>query len=352
MTVAFAPDGITDRQARVLATMLGAQERLVAGFEGVEALAAGESGLPPQHFGDHGWQRPAGGGGRARVIEGGLVFERGGVNVSAVVGERVPPTLAAQHPGTEGKPWFATGVSLVMHPRNPHVPAFHANFRYFEVGGGAAWWFGGGADLTPAYPLEDDVRAFHAALAGWCARHPQADYPTWKATCDAYFTVRHRGEMRGVGGVFFDELTPPCASARGVEAHGVASHRDTTHTFEADLACVEDGIATLLPAYLPIVERHRHDAYGERERSWQALRRGRYVEFNLVYDRGTLFGLQTGGAVEAILMSMPPLAGWAFDHHPEPGSPEAAALAFYQPRDWGHAGATLGAVPATTRRTA
>jgi coproporphyrinogen III oxidase len=368
VTVAFAPDGITERQARVLATMLAAQERLVAGFEGVEALAAGEAELPPRRFGDHGWRRPAGGGGRARVIEGGRVFERGGVNVSAVVGERVPPTLAAQHPGTEGKPWFATGVSLVMHPRNPHVPAFHANFRYFEVGGAeaptgalpddgavrqaapaepAAWWFGGGADLTPAYPVEDDVRAFHAALAGWCSRHPQADYPAWKATCDAYFTVRHRGEMRGVGGVFFDELTPPCVSSPRDETRA-----DPGRTFEADLACVEDGIATLLPAYLPIVERRRHDPYGERERRWQALRRGRYVEFNLVYDRGTLFGLQTGGHIEAILMSMPPLAGWAFDHHPEPGSPEAAALAFYQPRDWGHAETTPGAGPATTRRTA
>ena len=265
-----------------------------------------------------------------------------------MVGELVPPTLAAQHPGTEGKPWFATGVSLVLHPRNPHVPAFHANFRYFEVGSDAgaepvAWWFGGGADLTPAYPVAGDVRAFHAALAGWCARHPQADYPAWKAACDAYFTVRHRGEMRGVGGVFFDELTP---AGPATEAGGA------THDFEADLACIEDGVATLLPAYLPLVERHRRDPYGERERRWQALRRGRYVEFNLVYDRGTLFGLQTGGAVEAILMSMPPLAGWAFDHHPEPGSPEAAALAFYQPRDWGHAEATLGAVPATTRRTA
>ena len=364
MTIAFAPDGITDRQARVLATMLEAQDRLVAGFEGVEALAAGESGLRPQRFGDHGWRRPAGGGGRARVIEGGLVFERGGVNVSAVVGERVPPTLAAQHPGTEGKPWFATGVSLVMHPRNPHVPAFHANFRYFEVGGGdsasepAAWWFGGGADLTPAYPVEDDVRAFHAALAGWCARHPQADYPTWKATCDAYFTVHHRGEMRGVGGVFFDELTAPrsdatqCVSSLRDETPGASARSAEAHDFKADLACVEDGIATLLPAYLPIVERHRNDAYGERERSWQALRRGRYVEFNLVYDRGTLFGLQTGGHIEAILMSMPPVAGWAFDHHPAPGSREAAALAFYQPRDWGHAEATLGAGPATTRRTA
>jgi coproporphyrinogen III oxidase len=349
VTVAFAPAGVTARQARVLDTMVAAQERLIAGFEGVEAAAAaelGDAGSLPARFGDHGWLRPAGGGGRARVIEDGLVFERGGVNVSAVVGERVPPTLAAQHPGTEGKPWFATGVSLVLHPRNPHVPAFHANFRYFEVGDAAdgdagepaAWWFGGGADLTPAYPVPEDVRAFHGALAAWCARHPQADYPGWKTTCDAYFTVRHRGEMRGVGGVFFDELTSP---------------GDTDRSFGADLACIEDGIATLLPAYLPLVERHRRDPYGERERRWQALRRGRYVEFNLVYDRGTLFGLQTGGHIEAILMSMPPVAGWSFDHQPEPGGPEAAALAFYQPRDWGFDGIDAVVDPGTTsRRTA
>jgi len=273
------------------------------------------------------------------------VCERGGVNVSAVVGERVPPSLAAQHPGTEGRPWFATGVSLVLHPRNPHVSAFHANFRFFSIGGGedgtafgeddrggeGIWWFGGGADLTPAYPEAADVRAFHGALAGWCARHPQADYAAWKAACDAYFTVRHRGEMRGVGGVFFDELTSPGAhdAARATDQPGAPAF-----AFERDLACVRDGIDTLLPAYLPLVERHRRDPYGERERRWQALRRGRYAEFNLVYDRGTLFGLQTGGHIEAILMSLPPIAGWAFDHRPEPGSPEAAALACYQPRDW------------------
>ena len=357
MTAPIAINATSARQGRVVEMMARAQDALVAGFERLEDAASADAGGTAGRFGVHAWARPGGGGGRARVIEDGLVFERGGVNVSAVVGDRVPPTLAAQHPAAEGRPWFATGVSLVLHPRNPHVPAFHANFRYFEVGdrvgvgaraarGGRAasrpggedralWWFGGGADLTPAYPVADDVRAFHAALAGWCARHPQADYPAWKATCDAYFTVRHRGEMRGVGGVFFDELTAPGAEGR---------------SFERDLACAQDGIDTLLPAYAPLVERHRRDPYGERERRWQALRRGRYVEFNLVYDRGTLFGLQTGGHIEAILMSMPPVAGWAFDHRPEPGSPEAAALAFYRPRDWGD-GATAGdAHP--TRRTA
>ncbi len=306
-----------ERARRVVDLMTATQDRLVAAFEAMEAAAAPDAG--PKAFGDHVWHRDGGGGGRARVIEDGAVFERGGVNVSAVRGDAVPASLAKVHDGTAGRPWFATGVSMVLHPRNPHVPAFHANFRYFEVGGEGepVWWFGGGADLTPAYPVADDVRHFHGALAAWCARHPQADYAGWKATCDTYFTVRHRHEMRGVGGVFFDELSAP---GQG--------------DFDADLACVADGCATLLPAYGPLVERRRDDAYGDRERRWQALRRGRYVEFNLVYDRGTLFGLQTGGHIEAILMSMPPVANWAFDHRPEAGSREADALTYYQPRDW------------------
>ncbi len=320
---------LSGRRARVLDMMLTAQATLVAGFEALEDAqgydAPNDLGpeepadATPGRFGRHVWHRPEGGGGQARVIEEGRVFERGGVNVSAVRGDRVPPSLAATHPGTEGRPWFATGVSMVLHARNPFVPAFHANFRYFEVGGEGptAWWFGGGADLTPAYPVADDVRHFHATLADWCAAHPQADYPAWKTTCDAYFTVRHRGEMRGVGGVFFDELSPVGAG-----------------DFDADLACVQGGIDAILPAYVPLVERHRRDPYTATERAWQAVRRGRYVEFNLVYDRGTLFGLQTGGHIEAILMSMPPIARWAFDHQPEPGSPEAAALAYFQPRAW------------------
>jgi coproporphyrinogen III oxidase len=318
---AFAPSGLGARATRVLAVMEAAQARMIDAFTALEASAGAAAGA----FGEHVWRRAEGGGGRARIIEGGAVFERGGVNVSAVTGSRVPPSLAARHPGTEGKPFFATGVSLVVHPRNPYVPAFHANFRYFEVGGGdapLAWWFGGGADLTPSYPFAEDARHFHGALAAWCAAHPQADYPGWKATCDAYFTLAHRREMRGIGGVFFDELSDPTRQP------------DDAAAFEADLACVQGGIAALPGAYVPIAAARMHTAYGDRERAWQGVRRGRYVEFNLVYDRGTLFGLQTGGNVEAILMSMPPVAQWRFDHHPEPGSAEAAALAFYQPTSW------------------
>ena len=309
----------TVRRRRVVDVLRRGQASIVAAFEALD----GE-----RTFVDHTWERPGGGGGTARVIEGGRVFERGGVNVSAVTGASVPASLARTHPGILGMPFFATGISMVLHAQNPFVPAFHANFRYFECGDGErprVWWFGGGLDLTPAYPTDDDVRHFHGTLAAWCARHEGADYATWKAVCDDYFTVRHRGEMRGVGGVFFDELRPPDAERSDV-ADAAA--------FEADLACVSAGLDTIVPAYVPLVERHRGDPFGERERRWQLLRRGRYVEFNLVYDRGTLFGLQTGGNIEAILMSMPPVANWAFDHRPEPGTPEADALGYYQPHDW------------------
>jgi coproporphyrinogen III oxidase len=316
MSAAAWAEVATGRRRRVVEVMRRGQAELVRIFSELD----GRGG-----FVEHTWSRKEGGGGTARVIEDGAVFERGGINVSAVRGARVPPSLAASHRGTEGQPFFATGISLVLHPRNPYQPAFHANFRYFEVGEGEQprlWWFGGGADLTPAYPEETDVRHFHETLRAWCGRFEQADYAAWKAACDAYFTVRHRSEMRGVGGVFFDELRPPGAEGA------------TRAAFEADLACVEAGIDVIQPAYAPLIERHRDRPYGERERAWQGLRRGRYVEFNLVYDRGTLFGLQTGGNVEAILMSLPPHAHWAFGHRPEPGSREEAALRFYQPRAW------------------
>jgi len=288
------------------------QRKLVEAFERTDGLGK---------FRAHTWERPGGGGGTARVLEGGTVFERAGVNVSAVHGEHVPPSIAAGHPGTEGKPFFVTGISMVLHPANPYVPAFHANYRYFEVGSeneeSNLWWFGGGADMTPSYPFEEDAAYFHRTLKAQCDRHPVGDYGTLKETCDRYFYIKHRNEMRGVGGIFFDELSPVG------KGH-----------FETNFAFVEDGIGTILEAYLPIVERRKDTPYGERERTWQLYRRGRYVEFNLVYDRGTLFGLQTGGHIEAILMSMPPYARWRFDYQPEPGTKEAEALGFYQPRDW------------------
>ncbi|CAN5739685.1 oxygen-dependent coproporphyrinogen oxidase [soil metagenome] len=300
------------RRDRVYKVMQEGQAKLVAAFEKVDARAK---------FEPYTWDRPGGGGGRAMALQDGAVFEKAGVNVSAVQGDKVPPSLAAQHPGTADKPWFATGISLVLHPQNPYVPAFHANYRYFEVGAenetSDVWWFGGGVDMTSSYPFEEDVVHFHRTLQAQCERHPQADYETFKKTCDTYFYIKHRFEMRGVGGIFFDELSP-------------VGQWD----WEADLAHQADGIDTILSAYLPIVEKRKDMLYGEREKQWQHLRRGRYAEFNLVYDRGTLFGLQTTGNIEAILMSMPPLARWAFDFQPEPGSDEAKVLEYLQPRDW------------------
>ena len=288
--------------------MRAGQTKLLAAFETIDGEAT---------FKAHEWERPGGGGGVARILEQGRVFERAGVNVSAVAGDEVPPSLAARHEGTAGEPFFATGISMVLHPRNPYVPAFHANYRYFEVGDSDVWWFGGGADMTPSYAFEEDAVHFHRTLKALCGRHPQADYATLKKRCDDYFFIKHRNEMRGIGGIFFDELSPP--------GEGV---------WEDDFAFAADGIDTVLASYRPIVDRRKDTRYGERERNWQLYRRGRYVEFNLVYDRGTLFGLQTGGNIEAILMSLPPYAHWRFDYRPQAGTLEARSLEFLRPYDW------------------
>jgi coproporphyrinogen III oxidase len=300
------------RRERVTVMLREGQARLIEAFEALE---------PTVRFGTHTWERPDGGGGTARIIEGGEVFERGGINFSAVHGAAVPPSLAATHPGSEGKPFFATGVSMVLHPQNPYAPTFHANYRYFEVGSEHdetdIWWFGGGADMTPNYPFAEDAAHFHRTLRAQCDRHPVGDYGTLKDTCDSYFYIKHRQEMRGVGGIFFDELSPVGAS-----------------DFETDLVFAEDGLKTIEVAYLPILKKRMDTPFGERERQWQLYRRGRYVEFNLVYDRGTTFGLQTGGNIEAILMSLPALAHWKFGYQPEAGSPEEEMLSFLQPRDW------------------
>lgn len=283
------------------------QDRLVAAFEDLD----GE-----RRFRDARWQRDGLGGGRARILEDGAVFERAGVNVSLVAGERVPSAVSRNRPRLADKPFRATGISMVLHPRNPYAPSFHANFRYFEIAD-EEWWIGGGMDLTPMYGFDEDAVHFHRTLKAWCDRHGIGRYDEWKATCDEYFHIRHRGEMRGIGGVFFDRLT---------EATPRPSREYTDF--------VEDGLRALCDAYLPVVARRTTTPYGDRERAWQLARRGRYVEFNLVYDRGTLFGLQTKANIEAVLMSMPPIARWGFEIVPEPGSPEADVARFLQPRDW------------------
>ena len=256
------------------------------------------------------WSREGGGGGRTRVMEEGAVFEKAGVNFSAVEG-LLPEDFAKKIELGEGREFFATGVSLVLHPRNPYAPTVHANFRYLEKG--SAQWFGGGADLTPHYPFREDARHFHHTLKEACDKHDPSYYPRFKKWCDEYFFLKHRNETRGVGGIFFDYLQGD---------------------MESLFAFVKDAGEAFLPAYLPIVERRRGHEYGEREREFQLIRRGRYVEFNLVYDRGTIFGLETRGRTESILMSLPPLARWVYDYKPEPGSAEAGAMTYFRPQDW------------------
>lgn len=257
------------------------------------------------------WQREGGGGGRTRILENGALFEKAGVNFSAVAGE-LPENFADRVGPGEGRKFFATGVSLVLHPHNPYVPTVHANFRFLERG--ATGWFGGGADLTPYYPFREDVVHFHRTLKTACDKHTDvADYTHFKRWCDEYFYIKHRNEARGVGGIFFDYLKGD---------------------LEAVFAFVREAGESFLPAYLPIAERRRHLSYGEREREFQLIRRGRYVEFNLVYDRGTTFGLETRGRTESILMSLPPRAGWQYDYQPAPETPEAEAWTYYQPQDW------------------
>jgi coproporphyrinogen III oxidase len=262
------------------------------------------------HFREDEWSREGGGGGRTRIMEDGAVFEKAGVNFSAVEGE-LPEAFAAKIELGEGRSFFATGVSLVLHPHNPHVPTVHANFRYLEKGDAA--WFGGGTDLTPYYPVRGDVIHFHQTLKDACDRHDPNYYPRFKKWCDDYFFIKHRQETRGVGGIFFDYLQG---------------------NLESLFAFVQDVGEAFLPAYLPILNVRKDSLYTEREREFQLLRRGRYVEFNLVYDRGTIFGLETRGRTESILMSLPPLARWTYDYHPQEGTPEAEAWSYFHPQEW------------------
>ncbi|HHM04974.1 MAG TPA: oxygen-dependent coproporphyrinogen oxidase [Gammaproteobacteria bacterium] len=264
------------------------------------------------------WDRPQGGGGRSRVLAEGAVLEQGGVNFSHVYGDQMPASATAHRPELAGRNFQALGVSLVIHPRNPYVPTSHANVRFFvaeKEGAEPIWWFGGGFDLTPYYGFEQDAGHWHRTAKAACDPFGPEVYPRYKKWCDDYFFLKHRGEPRGIGGLFFDDLNewgfPRCFDfLRSVGDH-------------------------YLQAYRPILARRKNLPYGERERDFQLYRRGRYVEFNLVYDRGTLFGLQTGGRTESILMSLPPLVKWRYNWHPEPGTPEAGLYeVFLKPRDW------------------
>jgi coproporphyrinogen III oxidase len=279
------------------------QDKIVATFESLDG----------NRFRRDAWTRGEGGGGTSCVLEGGNLLERGGVNFSHVSGIALPPSASAARPQLAGEAWQAMGVSLVLHPLNPYCPTVHLNVRFFAAQ--SAWWFGGGMDLTPYYGFEDDARHFHRSCRASLDPFGAEYYPRFKAWCDRYFHLPHRGEARGVGGIFFDDLA------------------DRDFGFSFGLAqSVGDAF---LGAYVPIVDRRRGMAYTEREREFQLYRRGRYVEFNLVHDRGTLFGLQSGGRTESILMSLPPLAAWRYAWTPVPGSPEEKLYTEYlTPRDW------------------
>jgi coproporphyrinogen III oxidase len=295
------PATLRERAGQFFATL---QDEICAGLEALDGQAKFHQDL---------WEREGGGGGRTRVISDGRVFEKGGVNFSSVHGV-MPEKLAARMMDGEDRTFFATGVSLVIHPRNPMIPTVHANFRYLEQGSTA--WFGGGADLTPYYPYPEDAVHFHKTLRAACDEHSPEYYPRFKKWCDEYFFLPHRNETRGMGGIFFDYL------------------KNEDGNLDPIFNFVQSAGRSFLPAYLPIVERRQNEAFGERERDFQLIRRGRYVEFNLVYDRGTVFGLETRGRTESILMSLPPLAKWVYDHRPEPGSREAEALTMFKPHDW------------------
>lgn len=289
--------------------LAGLQQRIVAELETLDGHA----------FIRDAWQRTEGGGGVSRIIENGGLFERGGVGFSHVKGRRLPVSASAHRQGLADRPWEAVGVSLVLHPRNPHVPTVHMNVRFFLAHGrdgeSPVWWFGGGMDLTPYYGVEEDARHFHRCCRDALAPFGDGLHSRFKKWCDEYFFLKHRNEPRGVGGIFFDDF---CELG-----------------FERSFAMTRAVGDAFIDAYLPIARARREQPWTEREREFQCYRRGRYVEFNLVIDRGTLFGLQSGGRTESILMSMPPVAHWRYDWRPETGSPEARLGEFFLvPRDW------------------
>ena len=288
----------------------GLQARIVAALERVDGRKT---------FTSDRWKRAAGGGGTSRVLRNGAVFEQAGVGFSHVFGDTLPESATRARPELAGRRFQALGVSLVLHPNNPHVPTTHANFRFFQAREARAdpvWWFGGGFDLTPFYPVHEDVLHWHGQARDLCMPFGETLYDRYKKWCDDYFFLKHRSETRGVGGIFFDDLNE--------------------FGFERSFDFLRAAGDRFLPAYLPIVEARKSVPFGDREREFQLYRRGRYVEFNLLYDRGTLFGLQSGGRTESILMSLPPRVRWEYNWRPEPGSAEEQLADYLRPRDWLH----------------
>ncbi len=324
---ASLPPSGSREKARTL--VLSLQDEICSGLE----LLDGDG-----KFQEETWERPEGGGGKSRVLQEGKIFEQAGVNFSEVQGEELPPSILNQRPEAKGHPWFATGTSMVLHPRNPYLPTVHLNYRYFEAG--PVWWFGGGADLTPFYPFLEDARHFHRVHQKACDSVSPELHKVFKPWCDEYFFLKHRNETRGIGGIFYDYQDGSGDIYKGQNSNGKAASiskelGSQPRSWNELFALAESCGKAFLPAYVPIIEKRQNKSYGERERNFQLYRRGRYVEFNLVWDRGTIFGLQTNGRTESILMSLPPLARWEYGYKAPEGSRESLLTElFTKPQDW------------------
>jgi coproporphyrinogen III oxidase len=321
------PENAKTRVSQFMQTL---QDEICTGLEALDGKGK---------FQEDSWQREEGGGGRSRVLTDGNIFEQGGVNFSEVWGNHLPPSILQQRPEAEGHSFYATGTSMVLHPKNPYIPTVHLNYRYFEAG--PVWWFGGGADLTPYYPFAEDAKHFHSTFKKACDQHHPEYYPVFKRWCDEYFYLKHRDETRGIGGLFFDYQDGRDPLYRGPHSDKDAAiysrnlAPQDNRSWEDLFAFIQDCGRAFLPAYVPIAEKRQQTEYGDRQRNFQLYRRGRYVEFNLVYDRGTIFGLQTNGRTESILMSLPPLVRWEYGYKPEPNTPEAELYeVFLKPQNW------------------
>jgi coproporphyrinogen III oxidase len=321
------PENAKTRVSQFMQTL---QDEICTGLEALDGKGK---------FQEDSWQREEGGGGRSRVLTDGNIFEQGGVNFSEVWGNHLPPSILQQRPEAEGHSFYATGTSMVLHPKNPYIPTVHLNYRYFEAG--PVWWFGGGADLTPYYPFAEDAKHFHSTFKKACDQHHPEYYPVFKRWCDEYFYLKHRDETRGIGGLFFDYQDGRDPLYRGPHSDKDAAiysrnlAPQNNRSWEDLFAFIQDCGRAFLLAYVPIAEKRQHTEYGDRQRNFQLYRRGRYVEFNLVYDRGTIFGLQTNGRTESILMSLPPLVRWEYGYKPEPNTPEAELYeVFLKPQNW------------------
>ena len=318
-----------DSRKRVKELVLSLQNEICSGLEAIDGEGS---------FIEESWERDEGGGGRSRVMREGMIFEQGGVNFSEVHGKELPPSIINQRPEAKGHPWFATGTSMVLHPRSPYIPTVHLNYRYFEAG--PVWWFGGGADLTPFYPYLSDARHFHKVHQDACDAINPSLHTIFKPWCDEYFFLKHRNETRGIGGIFYDYQDGSGKIYKGQNTNGPAANRSKEvgncplsweELFSLSKSCGQ----AFLPSYLPIIKKRQNQTFGDRERQFQLYRRGRYVEFNLVWDRGTIFGLQTNGRTESILMSLPPLARWEYGFTAKPNSRESLLTdVFTKPQNW------------------